>query len=202
MLSRSEAVERLADAARRHGLDADPETLMAVILTAFAPRVHMTGQERQFLIESDVPTDSFDSVTQALAHASLLARAEATSAAAAPVLSAAQAAELLGVNVRTVHRRARDRTLYAVPREKPGRRNALGFPAWQFVGGRGLPGLHAVLDQVLAHGQGLGSMHPLSLEGLMTTPQEELDGRTPVEWLASGGDPQAVVSLVESAAYR
>ena len=36
-------------------------------------------------------------------------------------------------------------------------------------------------------------LHPTAVEGFFSTSNPDLDGCTPVEWLAGGGDPQHVV---------
>ena len=67
------------------------------------------------------------------------------------------------------------------------------LPAWQIVDGHLLPGL----GPVAASATGL---HPMTLAGFMTRRDADLDidgqAVTPVEWLLSGGDPQAVAELV------
>lgn len=67
------------------------------------------------------------------------------------------------------------------------------LPAVQFVSGRLLPGLAAVLRALPAQ------THPLEVAGFLTSPQPELElgagTVTPQEWLASGGDPGQVVAL-------
>ena len=64
-------------------------------------------------------------------------------------------------------------------------------PTWQFVDGAALPGLDAVVPAIPQ------ALHPTAVEGFMTTPQDELAGRTPIQHLASGGDPAAVSVLVD-----
>ena len=150
----------------------------------------MTAAERQFLIDSGAPADSFDPARQAEARARLAEVAARTQAHAAPELNVAQVATLLGCSGSTVRRWARNGDLYALRRE-PG----LRFPGWQFIGGKRLPGLRSVLA-VLPE-----SMHPLSVEGLMTSPHEELDGRSPVEWLAAGRTVEPVEAMAYSRAW-
>jgi excisionase family DNA binding protein len=135
----------------------------------------MTAGERQFLIDSGVPADSFNPDRQAVARASLAARAALTQAQAAPELDVAQVASLLGCSSSTVRRWARTGDLYAIRRS-----GRLQFPEWQFSDGKRLSGLRLVLAALP------DLMHPLSVEGLMTSPQEELDGRSPVDWPAAG----------------
>lgn len=96
-----------------------------------------------------------------------------------------QSARILGIDRSRISHRLRDGTLYAF---RVGSRRRI--PRWQLDGARLLPGLSAVLAAVPA------GIHPLDLQALMTTAQDELDGRTPVDHLASGGDPEPVAALV------
>lgn len=185
--------DAIARAAREHGVDVDPNVLLAIVHTAFAPYDTMTAGERQFLIDSGVPADSFDPEQQAVARAKLVSRAIATDAKSAPLLSTAQVAELLGRAPSNVRRSAGTHDLYAVHR---GTGRELGFPSWQFVNDLPLRGLREVLAALP------DSMHPLSVEGFMTTPQEELEDRSPVEWLSTGGDVAIVVQLADSTARQ
>jgi len=187
-----EVDEALARAAEQHGVAADPEKLRLIVYTAFAPHETMTAGEREFLVEAGLPADSFDPHTQALARARLAARAEATRAEAAPRLPTSKVAAMLGRDAANVRRSAGNGDLYAIA-SAPGRERE--FPAWQFVDGRPLRGLREVIASLPER------MHPLSVEGFMTAPQDELDGRTPVEWLATGGDVSAVVELAETEAH-
>lgn len=184
--------EALARAAEQYGVDADPEKLRMIVYTAFAPHETMTAGEREFLIEAGLPADSFDPRAQAQARARLAARASATRAASAPLLPTSQVAAMLNRDTANVRRSAGHGDLYAVP-AAPGRERE--FPAWQFVDRRPLRGLREVVATLPER------MHPLSVEGFMTSPQDELDGRTPVEWLATGGDVSVVVELAETEAH-
>ncbi len=161
-------------------------------MTAQAARGYavMTAAERQFLIDSGAPANSFDSDRQAEARARLAEVAARTQAQAAPEFDVAQVASLIGRSASTVRRWAHTGDLYAVRR---GRK--LRFPGWQFPGGGRLPGLRTVLASLPE------SMHPLSVEGLMTSPQEELDDRSPVEWLAAGLAVEPVEAIADSEAW-
>ena len=104
------------------------------------------------------------------------------------------AAALAGVHPSRVRHWIGDGTVHAM---KIGGRNLL--PSWQF-GADGRPVAH--LGEVLA---ALPSdLHPLSLAGFFTAPVPELEiddrGLSPLEWLASGGDPVTVVALARSLA--
>ncbi|QEW04917.1 phosphotransferase [Microbacterium lushaniae] len=69
------------------------------------------------------------------------------------------------------------------------------YPAWQFVDGEVLPGLRDVLAAFPS------DFHPLDIQKVMTSPSEELRGRTPQEWLATGGTVATVVQMVGDLAY-
>lgn len=185
--------DALARAARSRGVDIDADVLLAIVHTAFAPRQAMTADERRFLIEAGAPTDSFDPARQAEARARLSALAAETAAAAAERLTTSEVADRLGTSESRVRKLAAGGDLYAIRDAVRGR---LAFPAWQFIGDQPLRGLRRVLPALPR------SMHPLSLEEWMTTSKEELDDRTPVEWLARGGSIEEVVRLADSHARQ
>ena len=69
---------------------------------------------------------------------------------------------------------------------------------WQFIGDsdRVVPKLAEVVPFFIE------GWRPASIEGFMTTPQDELTSAdharlTPVEWLASGGDAAAVTAILK-----
>ena len=105
-------------------------------------------------------------------------------------LDARQAAKKLGVSPSRVRQLLGESRLYGL---KP--MGDWRLPTWQFgVEGRGtVPGIGTVI-RALPEG-----LHPLSVEGFMTSPKPELslDGNStsPIEWLAGGGDAEAVAEL-------
>lgn len=105
-------------------------------------------------------------------------------------LSVGQAAKLLLVDGSRVRHRVRDRALYAF---KIGA--GLRLPTWQFERDQAIPGLRAVLAALPA------DLHPLEVAGFMTTPDPDLaladEPTSPRDWLAGGGEPAAVVELVQ-----
>jgi len=123
------------------------------------------------------------------------AMAAAVAAAAiheATSLSSNAVALRLGLKPSTVRRYVQDRKLYSF--KANGR--AL-FPSWQFTETRRpLPHLAEVLAALPP-----GS-HPQTVQGFFTTPQPDLrragEAVTPLEWLASGGEPDRVVALASS----
>ncbi|MBM9468409.1 hypothetical protein [Nakamurella leprariae] len=100
-------------------------------------------------------------------------------------MSIEQTATLLRLDRSRISHRLAAGALYAVT---IGTRRRI--PSWQFSGGAELPGLGVVVAAIPA------AAHPLDVQALMTSPQEELSGRTPVEHLATGGDPAPVAELV------
>lgn len=114
-------------------------------------------------------------------------------------LTAEQVGKRLGgLSASRVRHRQNDNLLYAFLAGKSRR-----YPLWQFIDDQVVPGLTEVIPHFIDGWQ------PATVEGFMTTPQADLhsgladpasedEGRmTPVEWLAGGGDPAAVVEILE-----
>ena len=106
-------------------------------------------------------------------------------------LTVEQAADRLGgVGASRVRQRVGDRSLWAIKRA-----NRLLLPAVQFTDDGMVPGLDAVL-QALPN-----DMQPLSIQGLLTTPQPSLvvDGEPVpiVDWLLIGGAVEDARSVVD-----
>lgn len=102
-----------------------------------------------------------------------------------------EAADLLDVSRSRVSHRLAAHSLWAFT--VGGRRH---LPRWQFTSGRGtLPGLATIVPAIPAH------LHPLAVASFMETPLPDLDGRSPVEWLTSGGDPQPVADWLTGMAH-
>lgn len=93
----------------------------------------------------------------------------------------AEVAELLRVDRSSVTRLAARGGLYRFVLGRGHR-----YPWWQVDGAGALPGLAHIVGAI-PHG-----MHPLTVEAYMTTPAEDLDGLTPVQWLAAVNDPTPV----------
>lgn len=111
----------------------------------------------------------------------------------ATALTTREAAGLLGTGESRVRQRLKEKTLYGV---KAGRENR--FPAFQFDGGKEVPGMGEVLRHVDR------SLHPVALSNWFTLPnpdlylnEEEESAVSPREWLLSGGTPGVLVPLAE-----
>lgn len=109
----------------------------------------------------------------------------------AATLSAAQVAELTHKSRSQVTRDLILHKLYGLRAGSHWR-----VPRWQFAGGAALPGLPIVVPVIPDH------LHPTVVEGFMITPQDALDGRTPVDHLYSGGRPDLVADLVAELARQ
>ncbi|MBB1031891.1 hypothetical protein G6027_13560 [Dietzia sp. SLG310A2-38A2] len=106
----------------------------------------------------------------------------------ADTLSREEAGELLDVDDTNVSRRAKKGQLYAIYRDGRPR-----YPRWQFRDGTALPGLApivACLERL--------ELDPVSVATFMVRPNDELDDHSPVDYLAAGGEPGAVVALLDA----
>ena len=73
----------------------------------------------------------------------------------------------------------------------------LRFPTWQFDDGRPLPGLATVVPALR------DGLTPMTVEARMTSADPEiLDGLSPVEWLARGGDPTEATRVLTEMDHR
>lgn len=105
-------------------------------------------------------------------------RALVSAADLARSLSIREVADMTGRSPSAIARSA-GRSLYAYHLGR-----SLRFPAWQFDDGRPLPGLATVVPALR------DGLTPMTVEARMTCAAPEiLDGLSPVEWLARGGDP-------------
>ena len=111
----------------------------------------------------------------------------------ASALTTKEAAGVLEVGESRVRQRLGEGTLYGV---KAGRENRL--PAFQFEGGKEVPGIGKVLKNVDR------SVHPVAVLNWFVLPnpdlfleEEEARPVSPRYWLLSGGDPEVLVHLAE-----
>lgn len=106
-------------------------------------------------------------------------------------LTAAEAADLLGVSPARIRQRTTTGSLWALKVA-----NKLLLPRVQFTADGVVPHIDKILAAVPR------GLHPLSVEGLLDTPHAELavDGRPAsiVQWLRSGGDPVEALAVLEA----
>lgn len=125
-----------------------------------------------------------------------LPRSRATAAAAfarlvrASIGGDAAMAAALGVDRSRISQRLREHSLYsfAGPDDRY-------FPRWQLLGNRTLHGLKSVLGVLDP------TLHPLTVDHWFNAASDELQvtrtARSPVEWLATGGDAARVRELAQ-----
>jgi hypothetical protein len=96
----------------------------------------------------------------------------------------------LGVDRSRISQRVAERSLYFFTLSGEER----FFPRWQVVGGKTLHGLRTVLADLDPN------LHPLTVDNWFTTPSVDLvaEGElmSPVDWLATGGKPEALDDLI------
>ena len=106
-------------------------------------------------------------------------------------LTVDQAAERLGVSTSRVRQRAGDQSLWSIKRA-----HRLLLPAIQFTASGQVPGLDVVLAAVPE------DVHPLSVLGLLTTPQPDLRLENVevsiIEWLDAGGEAKQALDVVDA----
>lgn len=107
-------------------------------------------------------------------------------------LTTAQVATMLELTAGRIRQRATDRTLLSLRVA-----STLRFPLFQFPDRAEVPGWERVAPSFPANA------HPVAIATFMDQRSDELivgeQAVTPMEWLGGGGDPQAVVRLVEAA---
>lgn len=145
----------------------------------------LTQSEVEFATTAGVPedvfvTDSAATIMQDVAH-------DAENAALdGPSYTTTQVADLLGCHPSSVRRALANGRLYAT--KEPGRK--LVYPEWQFAGSGILPHLREVLAALpLAY-------RARDVRAVMTSQLEELDGRSPREWLTMGRNPRPLLEIL------
>lgn len=170
------------------------------IIAERAPRGRgLTDEQARYLVESgDFTAEELAETERAVADGELaLEERNVRLGAISRSLSATEAARRLGVDPSRVRHRQAKGLLYGVL--IGGRRR---YPEWQFVPGSGdpLPKLGQVIKAFPEDWQ------LATVESFMTTPKSALrapgdrngERLTPVEWLLNGGDPEAIVGILDS----
>jgi hypothetical protein len=101
-------------------------------------------------------------------------------------VSIKEAAAILNVDRSRISRRIAGNALSAF--DLRGNRR---IPRWQFLDGKLLPGLDAIVPAIPRDAT------PALLDAFMHTPQPDFDDRTPIEYLASGGNPTMVARFID-----
>jgi hypothetical protein len=128
---------------------------------------------------------SADDERQARARAAVQELADALSGS----VSIKEAAAMLGIDRSRVSRRITGKVLWAF--DLHGNRR---IPRWQFLGDGLLPGLAVIVPAIPRDATAM------ALDVFMRTPQPDFDDRSPIEYLAAGGDPALVADFVDDLA--
>jgi len=152
----------------------------------------LTASELAFIRDSGVPDQVFSTEAERFnavyeAASALVLKRELKES----LLPTRAVAQMMSKDVAHVRRLLSERRLMSAGQVD----GQTAYPAWQFVDGEMLPGLREVLAAFP------GDFHPLDIQKVMTSPSEELRGRTPQEWLATGGSVATVVQMVGDLAY-
>ena len=156
----------------------------------------LSDEQVAYLFESGAFTPSEFADIEGRVAKGALAEAERKTRlkAVAETMSADEVALWLGIDASRVRHRQAKGGLYGFL--SGGKRR---YPAWQFTNDSTQPVLPGLATLVKAFP---GDIHPASIQGFMTTPQADLransEPMTPVEWLLHGGDPQTLVSILDS----
>lgn len=155
----------------------------------------LTAGEREFLLtHAGVTEEDLSDQGRAATRLELARDQFALDAGALEgALSTSEAAALLGRAEANVRRSRLTGDLYA---PNPGDPAGLRFPRWQFTSTGGVvPGLRRIIPAFPR------DMHPLAIGRFMTQVHEDLDGMSPVQWLAADGPVDPVVAVVEDLGY-
>ena len=181
------------------------------LLTGRQPRGGgLTEEQARYLVESgDFDADELADTEHEIASDALAVDERRTRLGALTrTFSAAEVAALLHIDASRVRHRQSKGLLYGVL--VAGKRR---YPIWQFVDGRPLPHLAPIVSALP------GDWHPAAVESFMVIAKSSLrapalpasggpasggaaaashpDRLSPVEWLHGGGDPRAVVDILD-----
>ena len=188
-------VETLEIQLEHRGIPHDVVDEVVGVLRDIAPgptTLGLTASELEFTRAAGIPDEVFS--VQAQEENALYEAASAVVIAdeyRQSLLPTSEVAKLLGKDAAHIRRMLSDGRLMAVGQV----RGQSVYPKWQFVGSEPLPGLREVLA---AFPDGF---HPLDVEKWMTTPLESLGGRSPHQWLATGGPASRVAELADDLGY-
>lgn len=193
-----ESVERLFKVVEKRADGAELLDLVVNQLEAFEERRHgggvsITQDQIDFMVGDDPSARAeYAAAARDVADGSYARGIDAHAMReAVATLSTSQVAERLGIDESRVRHRQAGKQLYSYLIGKNRR-----YPDWQFdtrSQGTVIPGLAQIIAEIP------DGAHPLTVRGLMTTPQDELlisDSQVnAVDWLVSGGDKQHVVAV-------
>lgn len=150
------------------------------------PASVLTGGEVTFATGAGVPADVFYGDARAARGPQRAVHGSQDAVADEPRFTTSQIAERLDRRPSSVRRLLARGELYAAGRI--GRQTS--YPAWQFTRSGVLPHLRQVIAALPS------SYHPRDVLVVMTSPMEELNGRSPRAWLEAGCEPAPLLELL------
>ncbi len=145
----------------------------------------LTPGEKAFALSADIPEAWFTEAAEAKNDASLARSAAAQRRESANYSSERHIAGLLSVTVERVHEMFEQELLAGANHD-----GRVVYPRWQVMeGGHLLPHLPAVL-------RAADGIEARTLQAIMENVDEDLDGATPAQWLAKGGQVEAVLQTL------
>lgn len=184
----------LAEELRRAGMAADPETFLTVLRRAVHTTAAVPAEAHALMTKAGVDprlldSEGIDEARIAIAYKTSAAQQESY----ATSMTTKEVAKLLRTADSNIRRSVASRQIYSAGRDG---REGHRIPSWQFVHGKPLPHLAELLAALPS------DLHPLEVESFFTTASDSLNGMTPAEWLATGGDVAPVLVLADDEARR
>jgi|CXWJ01.1.fsa_nt_gi hypothetical protein len=188
-------VVRLGHELDSRGVHIEVGEFLDILADVVASTEALTSAEQDFLVsQGGVSAEAVDPDRLATARVAIVAAAtQADADALGNGYTTSEVARLFGLKTANVRRDVASRSLYVAGRT---RNREHVFPRWQFGDAGPLPGLREVLAKLPE------DYHPLDVASFMTTAHTELGGRTPAEWLSSGGAPAVVAGLADELGYQ
>lgn len=192
----SPAIDRgvLADELRRVGRIDDADAFLRVLRRAVQTTVPVPAEARALMVKAGVDphlldADGIDEARLAMAYSASAAEQESY----ATSMTTKEVAKLLRTADSNIRRSIASRQIYSAGRDG---RDGHRLPVWQFAHNKPLPHLAEVLAVLPS------DLHPLEVESFFTTASDSLNGMTPAEWLATGGDVAPVLVMADDEARR
>jgi len=176
----------------KHRIELTADEVLGELDSAFAAipgTATLSATEVDFLRQHAEPAavaviDAWSAGDERQARARIALR-QLTSAVSGSV-SIKEAATILGVDRSRVSRRITGKALWGFDLQGSRR-----IPRWQFLGDELLPGLDVIVPAIPRDST------PAVVDVFMHTPAPDFGDRTPIEYLAAGGDPALVAGFIE-----
>lgn len=182
---------RLAHALEERGVSYEAVTEAAKEAVGARAAAVLTDSEIDFAVRAGVPTRAFTSAGHDEAAVRHMVAALTDTTSLSPRLTTNEVAQLLGRDPANVRRMHANGDLIAAGQSD----RQTTYPAWQFTADdRVLPHLRRVVAAFPP------DFHARDIEVVMTSPMEDLRGRSPKQWLEADGAIDVLMPLLEDLA--